>query len=118
MEPNYYYQISKTPVDVNTLTDDVSNPHVQKIPTADPENTDEIPVCGYDPLHKFLWSSGEELPENAPSLLTLKLADGDTLGNKRMKIKVWLEGHDRECVSLLAGQKFTMKFEFTATKGE
>jgi hypothetical protein len=118
VEPNYYYQISKTPVDVNTLTDDVSNPHVQKIPTADPENTDDIPVCGYDPLHKFMWSSGEELPENAPSLLTLQLADGDTLGNKRMKIKVWLEGHDRECVSLLAGQKFTMKFEFTATKGE
>ena len=118
VEPNYYYQTSPVPVDVNDLTEDATDPNVAKIPTGDPESSEEISACGYDAAHRFMWSSGEELPVNAPSLLTLQLAEGEALGDKRMKIKVWLEGHDRECVSLIAGQKFTMKFEFTAAKGE
>jgi hypothetical protein len=100
------------------LTDDEINSHVEKIPTADPEALEEIPVCGYAPAQKFMWSNGENLPENAPSLLTIRRGEGELLGVRKMKIKVWLEGYDRECVSLLSGQKFTMKFQFHASKGE
>lgn len=118
VEENYYYQKSTTPVDVNSLTDEEINPHVVKIPTFDPESTEEIPTCGYVQEQKFMWSDGENLPENAPSLLTIHREAGEFLGVRKMKIRVWLEGYDRECVSLLSGQEFTMKFQFHASKGE
>lgn len=117
VEAYYYYQKSATPVDMDSLTEE-ANPHVVKIPTADPENPDISPVCGYDETYQFMWSCDEDLPDNAPALLSLNRAEGETLANKRLKVKVWLEGYDRECVSLLSGQKFTMKFQFNADKGE
>ena len=118
VEANYYYQTSSTPVDVSTLPEGVQNPNVAIIPTADSNNPGEILTCGYNGAYKFMWSSADELPADAPSLMTLSLSEGETMVSKRLKIKVWLEGHDRECVSQLAGQSFTMKFEFSATKGE
>jgi len=110
VEDNYYYQKSVTPIDPSTLTDDSTNPHMAKIPTTDYTN-------GYLPKFKFMWSSGNNLPENAPSLLNFELGEGESLATKRLKVKVWLEGYDRECVSLLGGQSFTMKFKFIADKG-
>lgn len=118
VEPNYYYQKSTTPVDVSSLTDNTINYHVAKIPTGTDGETDTIPECGYDAKYKYMWSSEGELPLNAPILLSVGSDEGTEPEVKRMKIKVWLEGHDRECVSLLSGQRFTMKFEFNATKGE
>lgn len=118
VEAAYYYQKSGTAVDIQALEDNEAVSDVEKIPTVNPETPDEIPECGYLPAYKFMWTNGEHFPENAPSLLRFDLAEGETISTKRLKVKVWLEGYDRECVSLLNGQKFTMKFKFIADKGE
>lgn len=115
-EAYYYYQKTVTPVDISTLAEDATSPHMAMIPTGNADDPDASSDCGYHAAYQFMWSSGENLPQNAPSLLTVKLNEGEGLGSKRMKIKVWLEGHDRECVSQLSGQKFTMKFQFNAAK--
>lgn len=112
VESYYYYQTSATPVDMSTP--EASNSDVVKIST---EETDET-GCGYNPTYKFMWSNGQQLPENAPFVLTADVLGEDELFYKRLKVKVWLEGHDRECVSLLSGQKFTMKLQFTAQEVE
>lgn len=84
---------------------------------------------GYNDMYKFMWSNtrpsseegeskdGQNLPSNAPALLTLDIPGGENDKNhfyKTMKVKVWLEGYDRECVSQLNGQRFTMKLQFEA----
>ena len=61
-----------------------------------------------------MWSCGEHLPNNAPSVLSISVPEGEKFGYKRMKIRVWLEGYDRECVSQIGSQKFTMNFQFNA----
>lgn len=114
VEPYYYYQKSATPVDPDTLIDGEINPHLAKIST---EDTDEL-GCGYNQAYKFMWSNGENMPSDAPSLLRINVSEGENFGQNRMKVKVWLEGYDRECVSLLSGQKFTMKLQFNAQEGE
>ena len=114
VEPYYYYQTSLTPIDPSTLVEGVADPNMVMISTAD---TDEL-GCGYDPDHKFLWTNGQNMPENAPALMLVRAAEGDGLGQNKMKVKVWLEGYDRECVSLLSGQKFTMMFQFDAQEVE
>lgn len=118
VEPYYFYQKTVNAVDLGSLEDSVTDPNVEKISTADPDNPEVNPVCGYNAAHRFMWSSGNKLPENAPALLKFSASDGASLASKRLKVKVWLEGYDRECVNLLNGQKFTMKFQFDADKGE
>ncbi len=112
VEPYYYYQKSVNPVDIGTLEETTSD--VAKIST---EGTDEF-GCGYNQEYKFMWSNGQNLPDDMPPILTLDSAAEDELFYKRLKVKVWLEGHDRECVSLLNGQRFTMKLQFTAQEVE
>lgn len=112
IEPCYYYQISPFAVDVDAF--DVSNSDVVKIPT---EETDEM-GCGYNSEYKFIWSNGQNMPLNAPAILTVDRLGDDYLYYSKLKIKVWLEGHDRECVSLLSGQKFIMNLQFVAEEGE
>lgn len=114
VEPYYYYQKSGTFLDPDTLTDGQTSPHLAKISTA---GTDRA-GCGYNSAYKFMWSNGENLPSNAPSLLTLTDSEGEDFTQSSLKVKVWLEGYDRECVNLLSGQKFTMKLQFSAKKGE
>lgn len=118
VEPYYYYQRSVTSVDIDSLKEGTSSPHVAMIPTAHQESYGECVHCGYNETYKFMWSCGEGMPENAPSLLTVKAGTGDDLDNRKMKIKIWLEGYDRECVSQLSGQKFTLKLQFNAERGE
>ena len=112
VEPYYYYQKSLIPVDVNTLEETTSN--VAIIST---ENTDEN-GCGYNEEYQFMWSNGENLPADMPLLLTVDSLGEDDLYYKSIKVRVWLEGHDRECVSLLHGQRFTMKLQFAAQEVE
>ena len=114
VESFYYYQKSVTPVDPDSLVGGATNANVAVISTA---GTDAA-GCGYNATHKFMWSNGEHMPANAPSLLTLNELGEDSLYYKTLKVKVWLEGHDRECVSLLSGQKFTMKLQFSAQEVE
>lgn len=112
VEPYYYYQKSLTPVDIAELNE--SNADVAKIST---EGTDES-GCGYNQEYLFMWSSGQNLPNDAPPVSKLDVSDEDDLFYKKLKVRVWLEGYDRECVSLLNGQKFTMSLQFIARKGE
>ena len=113
VESYYYYQKTATPVDVSTLEETTSD--IVMIST---ENTDEA-GCGYNETYQFLWSNGANMPENAPSLLTVDAYnEDDKLNYKQLKIRVWLEGHDRECVSLLNGQRFTMQLQFNAEEVE
>lgn len=112
VEPYYYYQKSLNAVDLTDLTE--SNDDVAMIST---ENTDEN-GCGYNEEYKFMWSNGEHLPADLPSVVTMDVQSDDDLYYKTVKVKVWLEGYDRECVSLLNGQKFTMKLKFTAEEVE
>lgn len=116
VEPYYYYQRSRTYVDPNTLTE--SNSHVTVIPTAGFTNE---AGCGYNPTYKFMWTSSDwqELPEGAPAVLSVNGAGEDSgLFYKKLIVRVWLEGHDAECISLLSGQRFTMKLHFTAQEVE
>lgn len=110
VENYYYYQKSTMPVDVGNLA--ASDSNVVKIPAGGASG------CGYDANSKYMWSCDGELPQNAPCLLKINVEDGADFGYNTMKIRVWLEGHDRECVSLLGRQKFTMNFQFHAEKGE
>ena len=112
VEEYYYYQKSSNPADITALTE--SNDDVAVIST---ETTDEN-GCGYNEEYKFMWSNGEKLPADAPSVVTMDVRSDDDLFYKSVKVKVWLEGYDRECVSLLSGQKFTMKLKFTAEEVE
>lgn len=112
VEPYYYYQRSLTPVDPGTLEE--SNSDVAKIST---DGTDEA-GCGYNEAYKFMWTSGQNMPVNAPPVLTVDASGEDNHVYKSLRVRVWLEGHDRECVSLLSGQKFTMKLQFTAQEVE
>lgn len=112
VEPYYCYQRSQIAVDPQSL--DRSNSDLVKIYTND---TDEF-GCGYDPTYKFMWTNGENMPSDAPAVLTLNIAGEDGHYHNTMKVKVWLEGHDRECVSLLSGQKFTLKLQFAAQEVE
>ena len=112
VEPCYYYQKSSTYVNPDAL--EASDSDIAKISA---DGTDEA-GCGYNQEYKFMWSNGQNLPDNAPSVLTVDSLGEDNLFYKKLKVKVWLEGHDRECVSLLSGQKFTMKLQFTAREEE
>lgn len=114
VESYYYYQKTIYPVDPDLLGTGVNNTNIATISTA---NTDAF-GCGYNATHKFMWTNGENMPSNAPALLTMENADEDNLYHKKMKIKVWIEGYDRECVSLLSGQRFNMMLQFAAQKGE
>lgn len=115
IESYYHYQKTTTPVDVSILGTGASNPNIASIPT---HGNGTCPGCGYHASSKFLWSCGEHMPENAPSLINIRADQADGMGYNRVKIKVWLEGYDRECVSLVRGQKFTMKFQFSSERGE
>jgi hypothetical protein len=116
-EGYYYYQTSETPVDVNG-SDEALAGNLVKISTADPEALTTWTECGYNEEYKFMWSCRESLPSNAPSLLSLGTSAGAISNEKKLLVRVWLEGYDRECVSELSGQGFTMNFEFDAIKGE
>ena len=112
VENRYYYQKTSNPVDISNYIEGEDNPDIDVITT---DNTDEF-GCGYSEKYKFMWSNGNKLPDNAPSLLRIRLSESDNTKDKKMKIKVWLEGHDRECVSLLSGKEFTLNFRFDARK--
>lgn len=114
VEPYYYYQKIPTLVDPEDLPDGVPDEVVQKISTA---NTDEN-GCGYNSTYKYMWTNGENVPSNSPAILKLDVLGEDEFYYKTIKIRVWIEGYDRECVSLLSGQRFAMKLEFAAQKGE
>ena len=115
VERYYYYQKTTTPVSDSALESGVANPNVAVIPTA---GSGSCAACGYSAANKFMWSCGEHMPENAPYLTTIEGGTDGDFGYAKMKIRVWLEGHDRECVSLIQGQKFTMKFQFDSGSGE
>ncbi len=112
VEPYYYYQKSTNFENTATLRGSTSN--VTMISTA---NTDEN-GCGYDETNRYLWSNGEYLPEDAPAVLTVDEKHDDGLYYKKIKVRVWIEGHDRECVSLLSGEKFIVKLEFEKPRGD
>lgn len=111
VEPYYYYQKSTTFADPSTATrqEDIKS-HVAVIATEGAEQ-------GFNQTYKFMWSNGQ-LPSNAPAVVKLDIHRDDGHYYKQVKIRVWLEGHDRECVSLVSGQKFTMKLQFTAQEVE
>ena len=88
--------------------------NVAAISTAD---TDEN-GCGYNKSYKFLWSNGENLPQDAPAAVTVDEPGKDGLYYKKLKVKIWIEGHDRECVSALSGDKFIVKLEFRTAEGD
>ena len=114
VETDYYYQKTLTVVDHDDLQNPAENLNIGWISTADPENPGAVLECGYDETNKFMWSCGDVLPDNAPSMLTITRNPDEMLTTKKMKVRVWLEGYDRECVSRLSGQKFTMSFHFNA----
>lgn len=114
VEPYYYYQKSTTVVDPETLPDDAAKDHVQMISTAGTDANG----CGYNKTNKFMWTNGENMPSNAPSILTMDTLGEEDFYYKRLKIRVWIEGYDRECVSLLSGERFTINLSFNAQKGE
>lgn len=114
VEPYYYYQKTTTVVDPDTLPDPAVKDHVEMISTA---GTDEN-GCGYNSNSKFMWTNGENMPSDAPALLTLDTLGEEDLYYKKLKIRVWIEGYDRECVSLLSGQRFALNLSFFAQKGE
>lgn len=116
VETDYYYQKTLTPVDQDAFVDPAENPNIGWISTADPENPGTFLDCGYDAANQFMWSDGENLPENAPAILSITLPEGELTMEKNLKVRVWLEGYDRECVSRLSGQHFTMNFHFNAEK--
>lgn len=111
VEPYYYYQKTVTPVDVGSLEGNSEDPNVVMIPTGGE-------TCGYNDTYMYLWSNGQELPENMPAILTLDTLGEEDLMYKQLKVRVWLEGYDRECVSQLIGDRFTMKLEFATEIGE
>lgn len=115
VESYYYYQKTTTPVDEATLAGGASNPNVEIIRTT---GSGKCGKCGYHAGSKLMWSCGEHMPANAPSLLSIRVDEGEDFGYSRLKIRVWLEGSDRECVSLASGQKFTMNFQFSTERGE
>lgn len=114
VEPYYYYQKSTIFEDTSSL--EISTDNVEAIST---EETDEK-GCGYSASRKFMWSNGQNLPENAPPTFSFGKNDGgdDGLFYKTIRVVVWLEGHDRECVSRLSGEKFIVKLEFITSEGE
>ena len=112
VEPYYYYQKSAKPVDSATLNSTTSDLAVISTAGTDANG------CGYNQAYKFMWSNGQKLPKNAPAILRMDELGEDGNIYKKLKVKVWLEGHDRECVSLLSGQKFTMKLQFGVQEGE
>lgn len=116
VEETYYYQKSNLPVDVHDYF--ATSADVAVIHTNGSGASASCSGCGYDAEHKFVWSCGQDLPENTPALFTIDVPEGADFGYKKMKIRVWLEGHDRECVNLLGRQKFTMNFQFNAEEGE
>lgn len=85
-------------------------------------------VCGYDEDQKFMWSNekeiegqelkGQNLPTDVPPVLTVDELYEDGHFHKSVKVRVWLEGCDRECVSKLSGQQFTIKLQFTIAPEE
>ncbi len=114
VEPYYYYQTSTVFENTSSLTSSTDN--VAVISTA---GSDEK-GCGYSSDYKFMWSNGVDLPENAPPAFTFTKDDLGEKGlyYKTIKVRVWIEGHDRECVSRLSGEKFIVKLEFVAQEGE
>ena len=113
VESHYYYQKTLTPVDMSTVT--AGDPNMAKIPVSTNHDPQACGACGYSATHKFMWSCGNDLPADAPALLNFRL-NGQSMSEKRLKIKVWLEGTDRECVSQISGERFTMYFQFKAVK--
>ena len=114
-EQYYYYQKTSIPVSDSDLIGDGSNLNVAVIPAV---ASGSCPSCGYNAENKFMWSCGKHLPEDAPYLATVVAGTGDGYFYTKMRVRVWLEGYDRECVRLLDGQKFKMKFEFNSGSGE
>ena len=112
VEPYYYYQKSKYVQSIASLETSTSNVAVISTAASD-ENG-----CGYDENHNFLWSNGNNLPEDAPPVLKVDEVGDDGLFYKKVLVRVWLEGYDRECVSLLSGEKFIVKLEFNAQEEE
>lgn len=114
VEPYYYYQRSVRFEDTLDMT--ASSGNVVAISTA---STDEN-GCGYNSSFRYLWSNGDKLPENAPHVVQFADEDlaRDGLYYKTIKVKVWIEGHDRECVGLLSGEKFIVMLEFVTPEGE
>ena len=110
VEPYYYYQKSLNPVDLNGLAQSTED-----ITVISTELTDEN-GCGYSEENCFMWSNGNTLPAEAPMLLSLDKLGEDKHFHNTLKIRVWLEGYDRECVGALSGQRFTLKLEFDARR--
>ena len=114
-EPYYYFQKSRIPVSESDLANGIGYSYVTVIPAVP---TGSCPSCGYEWENRFMWSCGNHLPDNTPYLAVLQDNAGDEYFYTKMKVRVWLEGSDRECVKLLDGQKFIMKFEFDSGSGE
>ena len=124
VEPYYFYQKTKNFVDPASLEEMATTNDIAIIATG------EQP-CGYDAMHSFLWTNrlwDEEsetwgdlqvFPENPPAVLKFKEADlttsvdGKTCYEKKLKVRIWIEGHDRECISLISGQRFEIKLKFS-----
>ena len=118
VESAYYYQKTTTFEDPRALNpSDFNGRNVAVISTVG--KTSE--GCGYDSEQRFLWSHSEwqELPAGVPAVLKENDSGSDqNLFYKKLIVRVWLEGHDSDCVSLLSGQKFTMKLHFIAQEVE
>lgn len=112
VEPYYYYQTSPVFEDTRLLSK--STPNVAVIST---ENTD-VYGCGYS--DGFMWTNGSHMPENAPYVVKFEKEDQaeDGIYYKKIKVMVWVEGHDRECVNLLSGEKFIVMLKFITPEGE
>lgn len=116
VESNYYIQKTNKFVDTSTLSG-TGDSNVTVISTRSGVSAN-CANCGYNSANKYMWTCGEHMPTNAPVLARVAVPEGETLGYTNIKIKVWIEGHDRECVTLAYGQRFTMNLQFSTTKGE
>lgn len=114
VESYYYYQTSTIFEDASLL--EVSTDNVAVISTAETDQNG----CGYSDEYRFMWTNGQNFPENMPpafSFLNEDVGD-DGLYYKTIKVRVWLEGYDRECVSKLSAEKFIVKLEFKSEEGD
>ena len=121
VEDYYYYQRSAKVTDPYDLSETTSD--IVVIPT---NNEESGYVCDERNNVRFVWSNGE-LPLNTPALLYLPGEDSaeeegsdvtatnedEELRFKTLKVRIWIEGHDRECTSEINGARFEMKLHFT-----
>lgn len=129
VEEYYFYQKSTNFVDLSMIDFneevDALKKDIAIIPTGGA-------LCGYNAEYKYLWtyrSEGGEggesdamqvFPENPPAVFSFTENDekdtddsGITFFKKQIRVRLWLEGYDRECNTAISGQKFKVKLKFS-----